>query len=143
MSEWESKLREALKLGGLSKCDVNAVDCYVLAGEPSQYDIVLSSMCLEAACTTYQSFKATIQRLSRVLKEGGFLVLVHGRNQNYYTVNGRRFFILSLNEKHVTEALQEAGFIDVGIVSFNDTPDEEADDDGVMVVTAYKSKLPV
>ncbi|CAF3465506.1 unnamed protein product [Rotaria sp. Silwood2] len=140
-SDWEKQLREALKLGGLSTCDVNAVDCPVLGGEPNQYDIVLSSMCLEVACVTHHLFKATVKRLYALLKADGLLILIHGRNQTYHILNDRRFFVLPVNEITVSEALQEAGFVDIHIESRDQEADAVADGDGIMVINAFKPKI--
>jgi methylase of polypeptide subunit release factors len=95
-------------------------------------------MCLEEACPTYDSYKTTIRRMHALLKDKGFIILIHGRNQTYYIQNERVHTIIALDENNVTEALQEAGFIDIQIGSYDRNSDSVADGDGTMVATAFK-----
>lgn len=135
--EWEEKLRKALERGGLSHCDVNAENCPILADKAEQYDIILSSMCLEEACMTFDIYKNTLKRLYVLLKTGGMLVLIHGRNQTYYIQN-HRHITQALDEEKVEKALKEAGFADIDIKSVTMEEDRVADGDGIMAITAYK-----
>lgn len=142
--EWESRLRDALNKGGLSKCDVNDPDCPVLSGEADTFDIVFSSLCLEAACLTIKKFNETIKRLVRLLKPGGVLLLAMVRNESFYYVGAEKFFCLPLDESKVQQALHDAGdLIDVHIDSSDIIPEDlernsSSDFDGKMVTRAYK-----
>ncbi|UJR38883.1 hypothetical protein I4U23_031551 [Adineta vaga] len=103
LSKWEERLRDALKKGGLLICgDVNAHNCPILDEKTNidQYDIILSSLCLEDACLTQDVYKATVKRLYALLKHGGFILLTHGRNQSFYTVIDKCFFALPVNEQN-------------------------------------------
>lgn len=95
-------------------------------------------MCLEEACMTFDSYKKTIERLYVLLKKGGLIILIHGRNQTYYIQNKHHHFTLSLNEDNVTETLNEAGFVEIQIESCSMESDRVADGDGIMAITAYK-----
>jgi nicotinamide N-methyltransferase/phenylethanolamine N-methyltransferase/methyltransferase len=86
LPQWESRLRDALTRGGLSACDVNDSKCPILNGKEDEYDIIFSSLCLEAACLTIEIFNETIKRLVRLLKPGGLLLLHTVRNESFYYV---------------------------------------------------------
>ncbi|CAF0862161.1 unnamed protein product [Adineta steineri] len=139
-SDWEKQLREAIKHGGLFECDVNANDGPVLNGEPKHYDVVLSSMFLERACTTHTIYKHTIKRLYELLKDDGLIILISDLDQTYYIENEHRHPILSLNRTVVIEALRDAGFEDIHDESQNQELDKVADGNAVMIITAFKPK---
>ncbi|CAF1196122.1 unnamed protein product [Rotaria sp. Silwood1] len=143
--EWESRLRNALNQGGLSTCNVNDPHCPILSGKANDYDIIFSSLCLEAACLTIEIFDETIKRLVRLLKPGGLLLLAMVRNNSYYYVNGEKFFCLPLDEKKVEKALRATGeLVDIHIDSWNATIDDKqrntiSELDGKMVIRAHKT----
>ncbi|CAF3256507.1 unnamed protein product [Rotaria sp. Silwood2] len=142
--EWESRLREALNRGGLSTCDVNDPNCPILSGKHNDYDIIFSSLCLEAACLTVEIFNETIKRLVRLLKPGGLLLLAMVRNESFYYVHEEKFFCLPLDETTVEKALRATKeVVDIHIDS-SDTSTEYkqrntiSDLDGLMIIRAYK-----
>jgi nicotinamide N-methyltransferase/phenylethanolamine N-methyltransferase/methyltransferase len=142
--EWESRLRHALARGGLSTCDVNDPNCPILNGREKEYDVIFSSLCLEAACLTIESFNGTIKRLVRLLKPGGLLLLLMVRNESFYYVNQENFFCLPLDETKVKRAMEETNaladmYIDSSDTMINDKqPNRLTDFDGKMVIHAYK-----
>ena len=140
--EWEARLRDALIRGGLSTCDVHNPNCPILSGQMNDYDIIFSSLCLESACLTIESFNETIIRLVRLLKPGGLLILLMVRNESFYYVNQTRFFCLPLNETKVKQALNQTNeLIDIHIDSSNINKEQcnnITGTDGIMVVHAYK-----
>ncbi|CAF3593086.1 unnamed protein product [Rotaria socialis] len=142
--EWEFRLRDALCRGGLSTCDVNDPNCPVLSGKSNDYDIIFSSLCLEAACLTIEIFNETIRRLVRLLKPGGLLLIVMVRNESFYYVDKEKFFCLPLDEANVENALHATGELtDIHIVSLDRIIDHMkrhtvSDYNGKMVIRAYK-----
>ncbi|CAF4306137.1 unnamed protein product [Rotaria sp. Silwood2] len=142
--EWESRLREALNRGGLSTCDVNDPNCPILSGKHNDYDIIFSSLCLEAACLTVEIFNETIKRLVRLLKPGGLILLAMVRNESFYYVHEEKFFCLPLDETTVEKALRATKeVVDIHIDSLNTSTEDQqrntiADLDGLMIIRAYK-----
>jgi hypothetical protein len=116
---------------------VNDPHCFVLNGQTDEYAIIFSSLCLEAACRTMDSYKETIGQLFRLLKPGVMLLLLAVRNETHYLIDNKQFFCLSLNEVNILEALHEAGFINVYMGS-QDVIGEDSDFDGLLCVRAYK-----
>jgi methylase of polypeptide subunit release factors len=141
LSKWEERLRNALKQGGLGPCgDVNVNNCPVL-DKPSninQYDVILTSLCLEDACLTHDVYKATVKRLSALLKPGGFIFMTHGRNQSFYNVIDKRFFALAINEQQMREAFEHAGLVDIHVTGVEKPRDNYADADGFLIGYAFK-----
>ncbi|CAF1068692.1 unnamed protein product [Adineta ricciae] len=137
-SLWENRLREAIVNGGLLQFNVRAHDCPVLNGELNYYDIVSSSMCLERVCSTHLIYKQTIKQFYALLKENGFIILMHELNQSFYVENEHRHPILPLNRTVVIEALTDAGFEDIHDETQDQDVDNVADGNVIMIVTAFK-----
>ena len=142
-ADCEERLRDALRLGGLETCDVNAPNCPVLSDSSDQYNLIFTSLCLEAACLTDTLYKETIKRFYRLLTPGGMLLMLIVRRQTSYYVEENHFFCLSLEEYKVTNALNESKFLDIHITSHDRNPSHlrtsSSDYDGFMVVHAFKS----
>ena len=142
--DWEQRLRCALKHGTLSQCgDVNDSYCPILDGEENinRNGIILSSFCLEDACLTHDVYRTTIKRFSTLLKPGGFILLIHGRNQTFYSVIGKHFFALPINEESTREALEQSGFVDIHVIGVTKPRSPIADADGFIIAHAYKPEF--
>ena len=130
--------------GGLSTCDVNDPNCPILSGQTNDYDIIFSSLCLEAACLTVELFGKTIERLVRLLKPGGLLLLLMVRNESFYYVNQDKFFCLPINESIIEQAFDKTNeLIDIHIDRTDTKIDDQkrnttSDFDGLMVIRAFK-----
>ena len=71
--------------------------------------IISTSLCLEAACTTFAEYKEAVKKLVRLLKPGGFLLMFVVERQTFYMVGEKKWFCLYLTLEQVKEALAEAG----------------------------------
>ncbi len=142
LSKWEDNLRNALLHFPLKHCDVNDINCPILSGPANQYDIIVSSDCLEAACLTRESYKQAVRRLVRILKPGGLLILLGVTGCTFYTVGNERFFSLVIDDQLVREALQEAGInpaqVHIDSETLVNENDSLADYDGCRAVSAIK-----
>jgi nicotinamide N-methyltransferase/methyltransferase len=143
LSNWENRLRRVLTGFPLSRCDANDPNCPILSGPSNEYDIIVSCECLDVACQTIDAYKNAVRRLVRLLKPGGFLVLLAAIDCSYYMVGNERFTGLPLNEQLIREALQEAGInpdqINIESEKIGDKDDLLADYYGGIIVTAVKS----
>ena len=75
-----------------------------------QFDVITTSLCLEAACKDLKSYEKALVELANYVKPYGFIVLSGVLNQSYYPVRDQVFFSLKLNEKDIEVALTNAGF---------------------------------
>lgn len=144
LSEAEEHLRQALRQGGLVQTgDVNECGhCPVLDNPANceQFDIIVSSFCLEGACLSHETYKATVQRLYALLKPGGFLLFVHARNQTFYYVNGKKFHAIPLNEKLASETWKEIGLVNIQLAAIERTPNMDSDSNGYFTICGNKAK---
>ena len=65
-------------------------------GEKGSYDIVLSSMCIEACSKDLASYECGFEKLASLVKKGGYLLLCstncEGPDEGYYIINGTKYF---------------------------------------------------
>ena len=102
-------------------CDVNQ-DPPIPTEYVDEYDIVTEFLCLTAACTTKEDYKAALVRLHALLKSGGKIVLytVHCKDaptQASYPVGSHTFFDLQISEDFILKSLEQAGFCDVKVMA--------------------------
>ncbi|UJR38783.1 hypothetical protein I4U23_031448 [Adineta vaga] len=144
LSECEQRLRTDLQRGGVLQIgDVNKQSGCAVLDNPAnynQFDIILSSFCLEDACLTKETYEKTVERLCTLLKPGGFLVLAHGRNQTFYYVADKRFFAQYMNEQSARETLERMKLINIQSSAVDRTPNMYSDSDGYFIVCGYKMK---
>ena len=73
-----------------------------------QPDVIVTSLCLEGACTTYDQYKQALRNIASLLKPGGKLVLFGVLNSIFYR-NGKHYFQdLTLTEDQVKNAVSGA-----------------------------------
>ena len=96
------------RISNITACDILR-DNPLLAVEQEAFEIVFTSLCLEAACTTYAEYKEGIKKLVGLLKPGGFLLMVIVERQTYYVVEKKKWPSLYLTLEQVKIALAEAG----------------------------------
>ena len=114
--ERKQKLRQVIK--AVVPCDITA-DPPIEDEFKGPYDVVLSSLCLEAACSSEKEYIAAVERLWKLLKKGGRLLLQSVEaptKTHYYIVGKQKFAVLSAPPNLVREALVNAGFDGIKIV---------------------------
>lgn len=105
-------------------CDLTQ-DPPIERGYDQQYDVVMSSLCLEAASQTPTEYKNGMKKLAKLLKPGGAL-LIYGEEvksgPQVYVVDGRKFKNFGITPDFATEAMVEAGITDVNVEHIADLP---------------------
>ena len=105
--EREALLRSQIK--AIIACDIT--QDYPLRIKQEPFDIVSTSLCLEAACKSYDEYKKAVKKLGSLLKLGGFMIIAAVERQTFYMVGGKRWFCLYLTLAQIREALELAGFV--------------------------------
>ena len=80
----QDHLRRLVK--GVIPCDILCDPPLLVPGYEGPYDIILSSLCLSAACTTHEEYSQAIGRLTKYLKPGGKLILQSWNHQECTTI---------------------------------------------------------
>ncbi|XP_064620546.1 indolethylamine N-methyltransferase-like [Lineus longissimus] len=147
--EWktrQSHIRQAIK--HVVPCDVHQDNPLApLVFEP--FDVITSSLCLEAACLDEPSYRKAVKRLASLLKPGGLLIIggVHG--QSFYSVAKETFSSLPTSKQMIESVFADAGLgdfrwfvddIEKGEYdkAIGDVFDAPADCTGIFAVSATK-----
>ena len=119
----QEELRRVVK--AVIPCDISK-DSPIDPAYYGPYDVVISSLCIDAACTSLEEFAEAVCKLAKYIKPGGKL-LIHSVSATvdtiFYMVGKEKFFALSVNEDFLTTTLKKTGFCDIAIKCFSrDTP---------------------
>ena len=105
--EREELLRK--RITNIIPCDILCDDPLLIKQEP--FEIISTSLCLEAACSTYAEYKKAVKKLVSLLKPGGFLVMFSVERETFYMFGGKKWSAVYLTLEQVKEALSEAGMV--------------------------------
>ena len=126
------------------KCDIYQ-DPPIQSGYEGPYDVILSSLCLESACTSVEDYAVAVSRLSTLLKPGGKIgicfIETGGDNAptHFYMVGTQRFVAINITESAMRSALENAGFYNITLErQLRVIPLEESDYYAMTFVTAIK-----
>ena len=95
------------RIANVIPCDIFCDNPLLVKQEP--FELVFTSLCLEAACTTFAEYKQAVKKLVGLLKPGGFLLMLIVERETFYMVGEKKWFCLYLTLEQVKEALTEAG----------------------------------
>ena len=143
----EDQLRKLVK--AIVPCDITQ-EPPIPAGYEGPYDVVVSSLVLECAFSSLESYSVGLSKLSKLVKPGGKLCLnsVEGKGTtHFYVVGSERFQGLNLTAEKITAMLTEKGFHDIRVerqprdapgVTITG-PQKEGDFTALLFVTATKN----
>ena len=100
------------------KCDIH-MDPPIQSGYEGPYDVILSSLCLECACSSLEEYEVAMTKLSTLLKPGGRIVLrsIEAGEDNapthFYMVGAQKFVALNITESFMRSTLEKAGFYNI------------------------------
>ena len=118
-SEEEAEQREEelrSKISQVIPCDIRENNPIQLK-EPTLFDVVGSSLCLEAVMESEAAYREAILKLSKLLRPGGHLVMAGVLGQSFYRVGDGKFYTFPLSKDLIHQALEEAGFREVKVTS--------------------------
>ena len=120
----QEELRRVVK--AIIPCDISK-DSPIDPAYYGPYDVVISNLCLDTACTSLEEFARAVCKLAKYIKPGGKLVLQSAcgpEDTVYYMVGKEKFIGVSINEEFLTNTLKKMGFCDITIKCFScDTPE--------------------
>ena len=120
-------------------CDANEEE---IIFDPSKgpFDFIVSSYCLEAACTSLKSYNQAVSKLSKLLNPGGKLFLAGNLEETFYKVQGNLFDHLPVTKNDVGNAIESAGMVleSFECASTKDLEEFTGDNKGTYCVVAMK-----
>ena len=99
------------KIKSIIPCDVtkNPIVQFESDDVGKPFDVVTSSLCLEACVSSEEHYKNAVAELCKLLKPNGYLLMNGVMEQTFYFVGKEKFYTFPLTEKLVKEAMNEAG----------------------------------
>ena len=122
-SESETKQREDFLRGKITQvipCDIRQNQIIELR-DSQRFDVINTSLCLEAVVESEEDYRASIAKLSKLLKPGGHLIMFGVLKQTYYFVGDGKYYTFPLTKDLILQAYKEAKFYDVEFCSSNAT----------------------
>ncbi|XP_077993942.1 nicotinamide N-methyltransferase-like [Glandiceps talaboti] len=114
------KLRKSLK--DVVYCDIHQSNpLHPRVFEP--FDAIFSSLCVESACLTKESYMQAIQNLGNILKPKGSLILLEAMDETFCKIGDFTFAAFCVQDDFIKDCLKTAGFTDIVFKRF-DVPDE-------------------
>ncbi len=108
----EAQLRK--KITHILPCDIEWEDPVKWpASWPSQsamFDVVTTSLCLEAAVTSTEGYRHAITKLKKYLKPGGYILMLGVLGETFYMVGQEKFYCFSLNKGMIEKTFTQEGF---------------------------------
>lgn len=95
------------KVTALKQCDLRRSDPL---GESTNYDLVLSAYCVDAATESKEEWQQMIGHLLSLCAEGGVAILLSACQSRQYQVADKSFPFASVDGADIAEALAVAGF---------------------------------
>ena len=109
----------------------------------NSYDIVMSSLCLEAGCKDLDSYEHGIKKLASLIRVGGYLLLCSTRRESceegFYIVNNVKYYNISLRKDFITVVLQRNGLFVVDEDYLPIPPKDCTNSEGVLFFAAQKA----
>ena len=101
-------------------CDLSQ-DPPIESGYDDQYDLIYSSFCLCAAAKSHEEYRQGINKLAKLLKPGGVLMMFESEHkecqQSFYYIKSSKFPYVAVTSEFVVGAFRDAGLVDVSVRS--------------------------
>ncbi|XP_064646998.1 nicotinamide N-methyltransferase-like [Lineus longissimus] len=119
--EWKLRqdhIRQSIKR--VVPCDVHQANPLApLVLEP--FDVITSSLCLEAACSDESSYRSAVKHVTSLLKPGGMLFMAGVLGETFYYVGKKKFKAFPLSNEIIESAFAEVGL--TNLKWYNETSD--------------------
>lgn len=93
-----------------SVCNIDVTKWPMVAEEIPKPDVIVASLCFEAACGSLEDYKDMTKRLYQFLPSGGHLLVTGVLDETFYKVGDLKFYCLKINENELKEAFKNNGF---------------------------------
>ncbi|XP_047124961.1 indolethylamine N-methyltransferase [Hydra vulgaris] len=137
VEEISKRTKESVK--GCIQIDVNLTNPL----EPNwfnQFDCILTSLCLEAACPDFDSYNKAIENLSNLLKVNGCMIMMGVLGETFYRVADVKWGCLKLEINDIKQALIRNGHevLFYNSQKLNNKESDTSDCNGLFIVLSKK-----
>ncbi|KAK3107789.1 hypothetical protein FSP39_022203 [Pinctada imbricata] len=109
VSERETEIKS--KVLGIRRIDLTSENVFQeTASHDVLYDVIVSSLCLEAASADKEVYRKCLRNISNLLKTGGYLIIFGVLEETFYRVGDVRFNCLHLTSEDIRTIYEGNGF---------------------------------
>jgi len=132
------------KVKNIRRIDVNKPELFIDALPPrdQKYDLITSSLCLEAATLSTKQYATALGNISKHLKIGGHIIVAGVLEQTFYRVGDYKFKCAYLSKEDITSMFTECKFTILEWKSLNEAqsgkPREQPDSSSEMCFSDFK-----
>lgn len=98
------------KVRGILPIDVTMSQPLITGCDVGLFDVIISSLCLEAAAQTLEQYRKNASHVSSLLKVGGHFLLNGVLEQTFYRVSNSKFECVLLKRDDVEKTFMDLGF---------------------------------
>lgn len=111
------------KVCNIFRVDVNDPELFIGAcpEQDSKYDMISSTLCLEAATQSKVQYLAAVKNISKKLKSGGYFLIAGVLEQNFYRVGNYKFSCAYLTKDDIQEIFIKCNYDILEMKSFNES----------------------
>ncbi|XP_033761943.1 nicotinamide N-methyltransferase-like [Pecten maximus] len=112
-ASYSSKERQNMlkrKVRGIFPIDIRSGSPLPKGDHPSQFDVITTSLCFEAATQNLDEYEKVVQNAASLLKRGGHLVSLGLLDNDYYEVGNFKFLCASLSKDDIERLYKACGF---------------------------------
>ena len=127
VEERKEEVRRLVK--AVVHCDLTQ-DPPIERGYDQQYDVVMSSLCIDAVARTREEYAQGMNKLSKLVKPGGTLLILGAEvrgEDGFYVVGEEKFRGFGVASDFAAKAITNAGFCVLTLERLTDLPEKEVD----------------
>ncbi|KAK3107631.1 hypothetical protein FSP39_018768 [Pinctada imbricata] len=118
VEEREQELRDKVK--GIYAIDVTTGNVFIEhAPKNPSYDVITSLLCLEAVSDSREVYKKCLANVTRLVKEGGYIIMLGVLESTFYKVGSFRFPCAPITAEDVIAGVKANGF---KVIKFTSLP---------------------
>ena len=99
----------------LLRSKIRVISCNIKEDPPiieqTKFSIICTSFTLEGTSKSFDDLKAGVKKLVKLLRLGGYLVILLDEDESYYVVGETKHPVLPLSMGQLQEAVEEAGCV--------------------------------
>ncbi|XP_033728542.1 nicotinamide N-methyltransferase-like isoform X1 [Pecten maximus] len=118
----ETEIRSKVK--GILPVDVTKSKPLGDTYNDTQFDIIISSYCIETAVFTVEEYGKCLENVASLLKKGGYLILFVCLNGDNYQIGEYKYRALSITREELQSTMRQVGF---DIVAAEEVAESEYD----------------
>ena len=108
---WHKRVQMLRLKTNVVGCNIHDVHPVFPTEKEKSFSIICTSFALEAACKTYDDYKCGIKKLIKLLRLGGYFIILFVEEETFYCIGQDKWTVLPVSLPQVKKAVEEAGCV--------------------------------